>query len=153
MIIVFVLLFIILTILFGYLVDKSCNYEELFAFLTIFSGVVFGISFIALISLLITVSGGRTINQRIEMYQEQNNKIEEDISVLVENYMNYESETFKECSSDSSITLVSLYPELKSDALVEQQCNLYVENNKKIMELKEEQINLTVKKWWLYFGK
>lgn len=153
MIIVLVLLFIILTILFGLLANRSCNCEDLFVSLTVFSSIGFGISFIALIILLITVSGGKTINQRIDMYQEQNNKIEENISVLVENYMNYESETFKECSSDSSITLVSLYPELKSDALVEQQCNLYIENNKKIMELKEEQINLTVKKWWLYFGK
>ena len=87
------------------------------------------------------------------MYQEQNQKIEESIADLVENYMNYEANTFKNISSDSAITLVSLYPELKSDTLVEQQCNLYMENNKKITELREEQINMTIYRWWLYFGK
>lgn len=122
-------------------------------FLSIFTGIITVISLIALINISVNFSMSKTAIQRIEMYEEQNNKIESSISDLVTNYMNYESETFKECSSDSSVTLVSLYPELKSDALVEQQCNLYMENNKKIIELKEELINISVYKWWLYFGK
>ena len=46
----------------------------------------------------------------------------------------------------------SMCPELKSDKLVEEQISVYEENNKKIRELKEDKINLKVKKWWLYFG-
>ena len=45
-----------------------------------------------------------------------------------------------------------MYPELKSDKLVEEQISVYEENNKKIRELKEDKIDLKVKKWWLYFG-
>ena len=150
MIIVFFLLFLILWFLFVCLMDYD---EELFFGLSAIFGILSFISFVALILLAVNLSIGKTIDDRMLMYQEQNQKIEKDISVLVENYMNYESETFKECSSDSSITLVSLYPELKSDSLVEQQCTLYITNNEKIIELKEQQINLKIIKWWLYFGK
>ena len=71
---------------------------------------------------------------------------------MVERYMEYESGVFTEVSSDSAITLVALYPELKSDVLVESQIELYVENNKKITELMETKINGSVTRWWLYFG-
>ena len=150
MIIVLFLLFLLLWFIFVCLMDYD---EELFFGLSAIFGILSFISFVALILLAVNLSIGKTIDDRMLMYQEQNQKIEKDISVLVENYMNYESETFKECSSDSSITLVSLYPELKSDSLVEQQCTLYITNNEKIIELKEQQINLKIIKWWLYFGK
>ena len=57
-----------------------------------------------------------------------------------------------ELKGESSITLVSLYPELKADTLVTKQIEVYIDNNKKIKNLKEKKINLSVKKWWLYFG-
>lgn len=150
MVIVLLLLFLILCIIFINLSDYE---EDIFFSLFKIFGVLSFISFVALIVLAVNLSKGTTIDDRMSIYQEQNQKIEKDISVLVENYMNYESETFKECSSDSSITLVSLYPELKSDSLVEQQCTLYTKNNENIIKLKEQQINLKIMKWWLYFGK
>ena len=100
----------------------------------------------------ISVGNGKTIDEKIVMYQEENNKIEKQIDTLVSNYMNYESDTYEKIKSESSITLVSMYPELKSDKLVEEQISVYEENNKKIREFKEDKINLKVKKWWLYFG-
>lgn len=100
----------------------------------------------------ISVSNGKTIDEKIVMYQEENNKIKKQIDTLVSNYMNYESDTYEKIKSESSITLVSMYPELKSDKLVEEQISVYEENNKKIREFKEDKINLKVKKWWLYFG-
>lgn len=100
----------------------------------------------------VSVSNGKTIDEKIAMYQEENNKIEKQIDTLVSNYMNYESDTYEKIKSESSITLVSMYPELKSDKLVEEQISVYEENNKKIREFKEDKINLKVKKWWLYFG-
>nr|DAR20244.1 MAG TPA: hypothetical protein [Caudoviricetes sp.] len=117
-----------------------------------FFGVCFYVLFIIAILLGIIVSGGRTIDEKISMYQEENTKIEKQIDTLVSNYMNYESDTYEKFKSESSITLVSMYPELKSDKLVEEQISVYEENNKKIRELKEDKINLKVKKWWLYFG-
>lgn len=153
MIILLFVLSLILTFICIYFAENSNIVDDLCYIGAIFSGLFCFTSFIALIVLCVIVSKGRVINQRIDMYQEQNNQIENSISDLVENYMDYESKTFKDLSPDSSITLISLYPELKSDKLVEQQCNLYMENNKKITELRESQINLTLYKWWLNFGK
>ena len=116
------------------------------------SGLCFFALFVIAIFLGISVSTGRIIDEKIAMYQEENNKIEKQIDTLVSNYMNYESNTYEKIKSESSITLVSMYPELKSDKLVEEQISVYEENNKKIRELKEDKINLKVKKWWLYFG-
>ena len=98
------------------------------------------------------VVNGRVIDSKIAMYQEENKNIETQMDILVEKYMDYESETFRELKGESSITLVSLYPELKADELVKSQIEVYTSNNKTIKELKEKKINLSTWKWWLYFG-
>lgn len=141
-----IILLIIISII-GFII--ACMIEDDIAG---FFGMCFCVLFIIAILLGIIVSGGRTIDEKITMYQEENNKIEKQLDTLVSNYMNYESNTYEKFKSESSITLVSMYPELKSDKLVEEQISVYEENNKKIRELKEDKINLKVKKWWLYFG-
>ena len=65
----------------------------------------------------------------------------------------FETDTYGELKNESSITLVSLYPDLKSDELVKKQIDVYESNNKEIREMKEKKIDLKVLKWWLYFGK
>lgn len=111
------------------------------------------IGFLVLVVISIfNIVEGKVIDDKIAMYQEENTSIETQMDVLVEKYMNYESETFGELKGESGITLVSLYPELKADELVKQQVEVYMNNNKKIKELKESKINLSKWKWWLYFG-
>lgn len=153
MIIVILLLLLVTTMILMHIAGTDSIFDDACELCSVFTSIGTLISFAALIVLCILVSKGKIIEQCIEMYQEQNQKIEKSISDLVEKYIDYESTTFSELSPDSAITLVSLYPELKSNTLVEQQCNLYMENNQKITELREEQINLSVYKWWLYFGK
>lgn len=123
-----------------------------------FTGMVlFGIAFIIAavgsIDLAWTVTSGNHIPEMISMYEEENNQIESQIGELVNKYMEYEGSTFKDLKNEDSVALVSLYPELKSDALVEKQIEVYIENNKKIKNLKKKQIELSTYKWWLYFGK
>lgn len=117
-----------------------------------FSIWCFAVLFVIAIFLGVSVSNGRIMDEKITMYQEENTKIEKQLDTLISNYMNYESNTYEKFKLESSITLVSMYPELKSDKLVEEQISVYEENNKKIRELKEDKVNLKVKKWWLYFG-
>lgn len=93
------------------------------------------------------------IDAKIEMYTEENIKIETQIADTVQKYMEYETGIFTEVSPDSAMTLVALYPELKADALVSRQIDVYVENNNIIKELKADKINGSVLRWWLYFGK
>lgn len=99
-----------------------------------------------------SVVSSKYIAEKITMYTEQNNKIEEQIDIVVKQYQEYESDTYAMTSSESSITLISLYPDLKSDELVKKQIKVYTDNNKKIIELKEKQINAKACKWWIYFG-
>ena len=87
------------------------------------------------------------------MYEEENAKIEQDIDRIVEHYLKYEQDTFANLKDESPITLVTLFPELKSDALVQQQLEIYVDNNAEIKSLKEEKIDIAKKKYLLYFGK
>lgn len=144
MIILLIAIFLILTIVWPHV---NSNSE-----LTGFFEFCFGISVIVGVILGACIINGRTINPKIEMYSEENQNIENEINTLVEKYMNYESDTYGELKGESGITLVSLYPELKADTLLEKQIELYMENNQKIKSLKEKLINLTNLKWWLYFG-
>lgn len=106
-----------------------------------------------LVYLLIKLIEMRIINEKIELYTNQNNEIENKIAVVVKQYMEHENKTFKDLKTDTSyITLTTLYPELKSDKLIEKEIDLYEANNEKIITLKEQKINERVYKWWLYFG-
>lgn len=106
-----------------------------------------------LVYLLSKLIGMRVINEKIELYTNQNNEIENKIAVVVKQYMEHENKTFKDLKTDTSyITLTTLYPELKSDKLIEKEIDLYEANNEKIITLKEQKINERVYKWWVYFG-
>lgn len=129
------------------------NIEEFAGSITMGCGIIGGIaSFIALIILLVNVSGLKAIEPKIQMYQEENAHIESQISDCVKQYQKYETEIFTDVAPDSAITLVTLYPELKSDKLVAKQIEVYIANNEKIKELKVKKITGNITRWWLYFG-
>ena len=110
------------------------------------------IGFIVAVVLSILVSNLSVIDAKIEMYEQENAVIETQISETVKQYQEYESGIYKEVAPESAVTLVSLYPDLKSDTLVQKQIEVYLTNNDKIKELKESKISGSVKRWWLYFG-
>jgi hypothetical protein len=103
--------------------------------------------------LVVEVGTGHTIDEKIAMYEEENRAIEESIDATVKAYMEFEANTYVELKDKDSMNLVSLFPELKSDTLVQQQIEVYVSNNNQIKELKEEKIELSRAKFKLYFGK
>lgn len=108
-----IILLIIISII-GFLVSCVVIESDTAGFFLMCSGVLFVIA----IFLGVLVSNGRTIDEKIAMYKEENTKIEKQIDTLVSNYMDYESDVYEKFKSESSITLVSMYPELKSDKLV-----------------------------------
>lgn len=94
------------------------------------------------------------IPAQIAMYEEENALIEEKVANTVTKYMEYEKAIVIEVSpDDDAFTLISLYPELKSDTLVSNEIDIYVKNNEKIKELKSEALNISNYKFWIYFGK
>lgn len=105
------------------------------------------------------VATAYTINSEIEMYQEQNAKIEQDLKAIVDNYIKYENETLTSIlpssSSDSAegyINMILSFPELSSNDLVKKQIDVHLNNANKIMELKKKEIDISKEKWLLYFG-
>lgn len=116
------------------------------------SAVLLFIEVIAAVSLTVTVANLSVIDDRIAMYREENSKIERQIADIVEQYQKYETDIFMDVAPDTAVTLVALYPELKSDTLVQSQIEVYTENNKMIKSLRDQQIKGDVSRWWLYFG-
>lgn len=145
MLIVIIAITILLGIFLYYLYEEDGVWSALFLL------VIEIIPLLVLVGLLINT---RAVDQKIELYVQQNKEIESKVENAVKQYMEHENKTFTGLKTDESyITLVSLYPELKSDELIKEEIKLYEKNNKKIISLKEENINKTIYKWWIYFGK
>ena len=121
----------------------------------VFSGFGSLISVVALIGIIINIGiliNGRTLDDKIAMYEQENAAIEQSVDVLVKDYYKHESDTYSSLKPENAVLFASAYPELQSNELATKQLEIYVENNNKIKELKEDQINLSKNRFWLYFG-
>jgi hypothetical protein len=113
------------------------------------------IGFIALIGIFVNIGflvRGRTLDDKIAMYEQENTAIEQSVDVLVKDYYKHESDTYSSLKPENAVLFASAYPELQSNELATKQLEIYVDNNNKIKELKEDQINLSKNRFWLYFG-
>lgn len=154
MLIVLLVIFVALFIIGALFIPEDTDGMFVFkTFVEICLVLAAAITVICLICNVYSMSKTIYIDEKIEMYQEDNDNIEKQIDTLVLNYMNYESNTFIELKGNDAVTLVSLYPELQSDELVKTQIATYQANNAKLKELKELKIDSKVYKWWVYFGK
>ena len=122
----------------------------------VFSGFGLFISVVALIGIIINIGiliNGRTFDDKIAMYEQENAAIEQSVDVLVKDYYKHESDTYSSLKPENAVLFASAYPELQSNELATKQLEIYVDNNNKIKELKEDQINLSRNRFWLYFGR
>lgn len=134
--------------------SSSYGIDGLMFTLAVIGYIVAALVLIIFIFMVPGVATAGKIDEKIAMYEEENAKIEAQMDVLVEKYMKYEQETFADLKTEeSAITLVTLFPDLKSDELVQTQINVYISNNQKIKELKEDKINMQTKRWILFFKK
>ena len=148
-----IILLTVLCILAVIVANISNVYEhEMINFLSLLGAVAIGVTEVTIIAVIIAfMTNGITASEKIKMYQTENKKIENQIGELVKGYMDYESKTYKNFKNESSITMVNLYPDLKSNELVQKQMNIYLTNNDKIKELNEKEIDTKIGKWLLYF--
>ena len=160
MVSLFFIIFLAVAIFFGVKSIKEYKsedgYEEVFTVYVIAGVIAVIVSIVFFIwefRLIYEIGTGHTIDNKIAMYEKENASIEERINVTVRSYMDFEASTYGELKDKDAINLVSLFPELKSDILVEKQIRVYIANNDKIKELKEEKIDLSKSKWSLYFGR
>jgi len=120
--------------------------------ITIISALLSVMCAIVTIGLAVGVASGTVIDEKIELYETTNEQIDKQVKEMVLAYMEYEGETFERVSEKDAETLVTLFPNLKSDELVQSQMKIYIQNKANILALKERKINLKPQKWWLYFG-
>lgn len=149
MIWILIVVFIGLAALFYMLDDNWC---EFWFGMMIASVIISAALFVTAVVCVCCAIDATTLDERIDMYQSENQKIEEQMVELVEKYQEYEQSVFNDVKAENAIALVALYPELKSDSLVQKQMDVYIENRDKIKELKETKITAQPIKWWLYFG-
>jgi len=131
---------------------KDDEKSTMYAVVMIVFAFVSCMLFIWVCILMDTVATSSTIDKKIAMYEEENLVIENSIEELVKMYMDYESKTYTEFKQNDAMSLVSYIPELKADALVLEQIETYRNNRQKIVQLKEERIDVVKSKWKLYFG-
>lgn len=152
MLIVFCVILIIL-IAIGLTINEFVD-TPVGSFLSFIFSVSLVICIIVGICMMDDIVEGKVIDEKIAVYEQENEKIETAIDVLVKEYMTQEEKIMiKTANKESLITLVQLYPDLKSNDLVKKQMDIYVNNNKKIKKLKTKKLNISKTKWWLYLGK
>ena len=152
MILVLLALCIIMTVLGIIIIQSNYTLETLGAILSAV-GLIGGIiSLITTIVLTGCVISDSKLDAKIAMYSEENEVIEQQIAECVQRYQEYEHGIFSEVAPSDAVAIVAIYPDLKSDGLVQAQIDTYVANNNKIKCLKEKRIDASVTKWWLYFG-
>lgn len=125
-------------------------------FAEVFVGLGSIVCIIALIGIFVNIGllvRGRTLDDKIAMYEQENTAIEQSVDVLVKDYYKHESDTYSSLKPENAVLFASAYPELQSNELATKQLEIYVDNNNKIKELKEDQINLSKNRFWLYFGR
>lgn len=128
-------------------------YAEWPGFVGGISLAIFCVSFVVFVIVGACYSSVRVVDKKIAMYQEENERIEERIQVVVNEYMQYESDTFDKIQGEGDpITYVTLFPELKSNTLVAKQIEVYESNNQQIKELQCEKLDHELEAWWLFFG-
>ena len=94
-----------------------------FASMFVVAGGICGIicAIFAYIVLSISLSSINVIPDKITILQEQNTKIETQIDAIAEQYMDYESETYKGMTPDNAELFAVLYPQLASNETVKKQ--------------------------------
>lgn len=129
------------------------NYGEMAGAIYALSVLCFFTALVAYIVVISIILNEPIIDSKIELYQAQNSEIESKIQDTVASYLAHEKQTYKDLRPDNAITIALAYPELHSNELVKKQIEVYEDNNKKILGLKEEKLDQSIYKWWLYFGR
>lgn len=95
-----------------------------------------------------------TINGRIALLEETNEKIISSVGKIVLDYTKYESSVFKNAKPTAEeLIAMSIYPEVKANDLFKHQLYTLEENMKEVYRLKEEKVMLNGYKPWLFMGE
>jgi hypothetical protein len=120
-------------------------------------GSVIGVfSFVALL-----IAGGvynydsSTIDTRLIVLEEQNTTVLMQVEPLVQQALNYESNTYKDLKLDVNklIIFTQMYPELKANDFLHKQIDIILANQEEIKQLKLDKASLNAYHFWLWTPK
>jgi len=120
---------------------------SVFVLVTIYTGVFLGLA-------INDISSSRSINSKIEIYEEENAKIYSYLKETVEKYYKDEPSynIFSTDTPEGCISILSDITELSNNDVVIIQSREYLSNKREILSLKEKKADLSTTKWLLYFG-
>jgi hypothetical protein len=125
----------------------------------VLAGLSFCFALVVAIVLLVTIGcyndTKSTASSRMEVLIEQNETVLSQIEPLVQQALNYESDTYKEfkLTPENIIAFGNMYPQLQANSFIQSQINIIVENQNEIKNLKLEIASLNAYHLWLFTGK
>lgn len=140
-------------VLLAEIIDGSTNK---FVFLAVVPGVlgaIFAIIFgIWTLWNIIVVASGFGIQEKIQIYEDQNTQIEQSIDAAVKAYCEHEQITYVQMSDGAVALVAAAYPELASSELVKTQMEVWTSNSKELKDLKSDLVDFHRAQYFLYFG-
>ena len=96
-----------------------------------------------------------TANAQLEVLNSQNEIVLAQIEPLVQQALDYESNTYKEfkMTPENIVAFSNMYPQLQANTFIQSQINIIVENQKEIKDLKLRIASLNAYRLWLFTKK
>lgn len=150
LLIIFILVIVGLIIL-GFVKDDNDVWCGVIAGLVLSSFVVVGLLVTVLVGIH-NINTDKRIDAKIQLYTEENARIELMVTDAVETYLEHEYNIYDSLQGENIQTLLVAYPEINSNELVQKQIEIFVENNNQIKKLREKKADLISWKFLVYFG-
>lgn len=134
-------------------IDGYTNKFDFLAVVPRVMGAVFAIIFgIWTIWNIFIVASGFGIQEKIQIYEDQNTQIEQSIDAAVKAYCEHEQITYVQMSDGAVALVAAAYPELASSELVKTQMEVWTSNSNELKELKSKLVDFNKARYFLYFG-
>ncbi len=147
------MLYILLIIGLILLIVGIIRYEDVLVYLGVSIFAVF--FFVTAVVVGIYNYDKTTINSRLVVLEEQNQVVLSQIEPLVQQALEYESNTYKEFKLDAAkiIAFTQLYPDLKANSFLNKQIDIILANQEEIKQLKLAKATLNAYHFWLWVPK
>lgn len=116
------------------------------------AGIFISIFFITLITAGVYNYRNSTIDSQLPILEEQNQIVLSQIEPLVQQALEYESNTYKDFKLDAAkvIAFTQLYPDLKANSFLNKQIDIILANQEEIKQLKLDKASLNAYHFWLW---
>lgn len=140
-------------VLLAEIIDGSTNKFDFLAVVPGVLGAIFAIIFgIWTLWNIIVVASGFGIQEKIQIYEDQNTQIEQSIDAAVKAYCEHEQITYVQMSDGAVALVAAAYPELASSELVKTQMEVWTSNSNELKDLKSDLVDFHRAQYFLYFG-